>query len=210
MVEPMDGLGPRETLAALELSSVQQVRAECAQLELVVHWVLQHPGEAVRPGVVPGMERPIRLGGEGTPEVAEFAPVEIGAVLGLADWQARALVADALDLRYRLPGLWELVLAGRVHAWRARRIAQRTRVLSADAARQVDAEVWESVESLPWQRFSDFLESRILLADPTRAVLLAEHAKRDRHEDDQDRGGCCGCEPVRRISRQDLQRLAGR
>lgn len=181
MVEPMDGLGPRETLAALEQSSLQQVRAECAQLELVVHWALQHAGQAVRPGVVPGLERPLRFGGEGTPEVAEFAPVDIGAVLGLADWQARALVADALDLRYRLPRLWELVQAGRVHAWRARRIAQRTRTLSADAARQVDAEVWESVESLPWQRFSDFLESRVLLADTNRAVRLAEHAKRARY-----------------------------
>jgi hypothetical protein len=181
MFEPvMDGLGPRETLAALEQSVLQQVRAECAQLELAAHWAVQHPGESVESGDVPGAERPIRLGGDGTPEIAEFAPVELGAVMGLPEWQARGLVADSLDLRYRLPRLWELVLAGRIHGWRARRIAQRTRELTADAAGQVDAEVWECVESMSWQRFSDLLESKILLADPDRAIRLAEKAKRDR------------------------------
>ncbi|QGN35213.1 hypothetical protein [Microlunatus sp. Gsoil 973] len=117
----------------------------------------------------------------GTPEIAEFAPVELGPVLGMPEWQARALVADSIDLRYRLPRLWELVLAGRIHGWRARRIAQRTRELSLDAAAGVDAEVWECVESMPWQRFSDLLESRILLADPDRAIRLAEKASRGRH-----------------------------
>jgi hypothetical protein len=33
---------------------------------------------------------------------------------------------------------------------------------------------------MPWQRFSEFLESKILLADPDRAIRLAEKAKRDR------------------------------
>ncbi|GAB3914661.1 hypothetical protein GCM10011575_41180 [Microlunatus endophyticus] len=182
MDEPvLGGLGRQETLAALEQSVLREIREGCTQIELTVHWAVQNPGEAVQSGVVPGLERRIRLGGAGTPEVAEFAPVELGAVLGLADWQARDLVADSLDLRYRLPRLWELVLEGRVHAWRARRIASRTRELSVDAAAQVDADVWESVESMPWQRFSDYLESRILLADPGRAIRLAEKAKRDRY-----------------------------
>ena len=178
-----DGLGRRETLAALEESALRQLREGCAQLELTVHWAIQNPGEEEQPGTVPGLERRIRLGGLGTPAVAEFAPIEIGAVLGLADWQARELMADSLDLRYRLPRLWDLVLGGRVHAWRARRIARRTRELSQDAAAQVDADVWESVESMPWQRFSDFLESRILLADPARAIRLGEKAKRGRYVD---------------------------
>ena len=35
---------------------------------------------------------------------------------------ARALVADALDFRYRLPMLWRQVRAGQVRAWQARRL----------------------------------------------------------------------------------------
>ena len=38
---------------------------------------------------------------------------------------ARALIADALDLRYRLPRLWDRVLTGGVWAWQARKSLSR-------------------------------------------------------------------------------------
>ncbi len=53
---------------------------------------------------LPGMEQLVRLGGAGTPVVAEFAPAEFGAVLGMSPGAAAVLVGDALDLRHRLPG----------------------------------------------------------------------------------------------------------
>jgi hypothetical protein len=51
-----------------------------------------------------------------------------GALQGTGMAAARALIADALDLRYRLPRLWRRVLTGGVRAWQARRIAEQTRV----------------------------------------------------------------------------------
>ena len=51
---------------------------------------------------------------------------------------ARALIADALDLRYRLPRLWDRVLTGGVRAWQARKIAEQTRPLSWEACADVD------------------------------------------------------------------------
>jgi hypothetical protein len=60
----------------------------------------------------PGTERAVRVGGPGTPEMAEFACAELGARLQLSPWSARRLIADALDARHRLPAIWTRVLAG--------------------------------------------------------------------------------------------------
>ena len=53
-----------------------------------------------------GSERSVRVGGPGTPAVAEFAWAELGARLQVSPWSARQLVADALDARHRLPLIW--------------------------------------------------------------------------------------------------------
>ena len=47
---------------------------------------------------------------------------------------AAAQMADALDLRHRLPMLWGKVGAGAVRAWKARAVAKATRHLSVTAA----------------------------------------------------------------------------
>ena len=40
-------------------------------------------GDAVVESRLPGAEHPVRLGGDGTPTVADFAPAELGCVLRL-------------------------------------------------------------------------------------------------------------------------------
>ena len=75
----------------------------------------------------PLVERACAFGGEGTPEVSEYCAAELGALQGIGMWAARLLIADALDLRYRLPRLWERVRTGGVRAWQARKVAEATR-----------------------------------------------------------------------------------
>ena len=58
-------------------------------------------------------------------------------------------MADALDIRHGLPELWQLVVAGRVLSWRARKVAQATRHLSRSGAMQVDAAVAGCICTLP-------------------------------------------------------------
>ena len=55
------------------------------------------------------VERACAYGGEGTPEVSEYCAAELGALQGTGACAARLLIADALDLRYRLPRLWDRV-----------------------------------------------------------------------------------------------------
>ena len=73
----------------------------------------------------------VRMGGAGTPLVMAYCPAELGAVLETTYGGARHLIADALDLRDRLPRLWTTVRQGRVAAWKARRVAAATRALTA-------------------------------------------------------------------------------
>ena len=54
-------------------------------------------------------ERAIAIAGVGTPEVAEFAVMELAAALRLSHEAALALVGDVLDLAHRLPRTWGLV-----------------------------------------------------------------------------------------------------
>ena len=68
--------------------------------------------------VEPGRERMLRLGGQGTPPVEEFAAAEVGAVLGLSTPSARNRLADALDLVHRHPATLAALEAGAVDDFR--------------------------------------------------------------------------------------------
>ena len=56
------------------------------------------------------------LGGDGTPAVAAFTPEPFALALGMSPSAGAQLIADALDLRHRLPLLWKRRVAG----WRCR------------------------------------------------------------------------------------------
>ncbi len=94
----------RDVVEARAVAESAEVRILCD----VARWADLHSRlDGTDCGVsLPGMERLVRLGGEGTPQVAEFACAELGAVLAMSPYAARALIEDALDLRHRLPRLW--------------------------------------------------------------------------------------------------------
>ncbi|MGI8702406.1 MAG: DUF222 domain-containing protein, partial [Nocardioidaceae bacterium] len=117
-----------------------------------------------------GREVLAQPGGEGTPKVAEFAPAELGAVLGISTMSAGTLIADSLDLRHRLPLLWTRVQSGTVKIWVARRIAQRTRRLPQVACARVDVKVAPVAATLPYGRLEKVLDAAILAADPDQAA----------------------------------------
>jgi hypothetical protein len=149
---------------------------ECRLVELAAHWAdLHHPAsQAPVEKRLPGAEQGRQLGGDGTPEVLEFAAAEFGARTEISSGSARALMADALDLRHRLPELWQLIMTGGVPAWKARKVAQATRHLSRDSAMQVDAAVARAIISLPWGRIETLLGAKIIEADPRAAEEQAK------------------------------------
>jgi hypothetical protein len=131
------------------------------------------PAEAVKPG----REKVRRPGGEGTPEVTEFAAAELGARLGMSTVSAGMLMADALDVCHRLPRLWARVQAGEVRVYLARLVAKRTRHLSAGQAVFVDGRVAPYADGrVTYSRFQALVEGAVAAADPEAAAAAEQQA----------------------------------
>lgn len=131
---------------------------------------------------LPGTERSKRYGGHGTPEVGEFAAGELGVLTHRSYGSAVALMADALDVRHRLPALWSVVMGGQARVWQARQVTKRTRTvgLTRSQAAWVDSQTTPYLASLPWTRFYDLLDAKIIEVDPKAAEARAEAAALDR------------------------------
>src|ERR671915_235346 len=142
----VEDLDPAGVLDALRGEEVVRRRAELNQLLLALHWCLLHPATADtgvacwgHPALPGHLDADESLGGPGTPKVAAFTPEPFAAALGVSTMSGMALLADALDLRHRLPAIWARVQSLEVPAWKARRVAQATHALSLEAAGYVDA-----------------------------------------------------------------------
>lgn len=153
-------------------------------LRLAAHWADQHPDTST--GGVGGMrlvgkgeERGVRFGGEGTARVREFAPAELAVSLEIHPLACRSLMADALDLRDRMPGLWQVVQELGMPAWVARKAASVARKLSAAQATWVDDELVGRVE-LPPSRFLAVAEALVVAAAPEDAEAERRDARRSR------------------------------
>ena len=93
-------------------------------------------------------------------------------VLQISPVAAAGLVADALDLRHRLPRLWRTVMRLQVPAWLARRVAQQTRRLPKAGAKYVD-------ETLAARsQWGTGIVDRVV-ADAVARFDPAEHARRE-------------------------------
>ncbi|GAA4090795.1 hypothetical protein [Nocardioides kongjuensis] len=145
------------------------------QLELLLAWADLHSGDPrAEPGAVPvrfGGPRLITLGGDGTPEVQDLALVEIAIARHEGVLTTRNALADAFDLRHRLPKVWAGVRAGRCEVWVARKVARWSRKLDRHQARIVDDAVAAALDEAP-SRILTIAEAKIIEADPVA------HAKR--------------------------------
>jgi len=174
------GLDAAGTLAAAEANEHALIAAEIRRLLLAAHWADLHPGDAVPERRLPGTERAIRLGGEGTPTVGDFAAAELGCVLRLSDGSACRLIGDALDLRHRLPRIWAAAREGRVPAYQARHLAAHTRHLTAAQAAVVDVRIAPVLGAVSFGRLQSLVEAAIIAADPDGAAQRAAAADRER------------------------------
>ena len=132
-VEDLDAAG---TLAAAEAAVRDRRAVEVRELELALHWADLHADDPRADGqpAVPGGPRLVRLGGVGTPKVVDLSICELAIARGQHTLTVRALLADGLDLRHRLPELYTAVREGRCDLWAARKVASMTRNLDPAAA----------------------------------------------------------------------------
>ena len=92
-------------------------------------WVDLHPAESLAHAATFG-DTPVPVAGPGAPLVSEFAVAEYAAALGVPTETGKAYLGEAVGFRHRLPRLWARVQVGDLPAWRGRRIARDTMVLT--------------------------------------------------------------------------------
>src|SRR3954469_24337827 len=136
--------------AAAVLASARRARAQANAAETqvlvdAVEWARLHEvadlDDAATLWAGRGVDTGIPIAGEGAPLIGEFAVAEFATALGMTADSGRNLLGQAIELAHRLPRTWARVRAGQLAPWRARRIAEETLCLSAEAAEFVDTQV---------------------------------------------------------------------
>ena len=181
-----DRLSPDQVIDELHQQRTAAHQAEVREIELAVDWALLHPcpedgtpaswgdGRLFQEQVTP-------LAGPGAPTVAEFAPADLAAALGVSFNAGRQLLADALELTYRLPTLWSLVHSGKVPVWLGRSIARETHDLSEVAVAHADRLICAVPSKIGQVRARRLIDEARLYHDPDRAQEDERQALAERH-----------------------------
>ena len=153
---------PADVLTRAEWAVADRRQAFLAEYDLALAWADLH---CVEPEVdVEGGERLVRLGGDGTPLVRDLCLAELAVARSEHVYATRALVADLLDLRHRLPLVWAHVQRLTLEAWVARKVAHLSRRLSRDGAALLDGAVAEAAGLSPG-RLLALAEAKVIEAD---------------------------------------------
>jgi hypothetical protein len=163
MISDVRALDAAAVLTAAEELTLEQRRQAVEDVRLVLQWADLHgddPGE----GRVLGGDQLVDFGGEGTPPVRELCWAELAIARQSGLFSAKHLAADALDLRHRLPLVWQAAQDLRLPVWVARKVAAMSRSLGKDVVGVVDVAVSAAVDQAPG-RILAIAEAKVIEAD---------------------------------------------
>jgi hypothetical protein len=140
---------------------------EVRRLHKVLQWCVLHQTDDE--GEASFGDHGIPLAGDGAPWVSEFAVMELGAALGSSTDSAKRYVGAALEIRYRLPKLWERVASGELPFWKARFIAESTMCLPEAGALFVDQRVAFCAHKIGYAELRRQITTAQLRYDPDQA-----------------------------------------
>lgn len=170
--EPAPGNGrARELADAVVAFDRLKAQAEagrlCALLGCVEAYQISEPtGD--------GCEAWVQVGHDGTPLVAEFGLLEVGPLVGMSQAQVQRVACRGLDLKYRLPKLWDRVMACDVEVWKGLKVAELTADLHHDVVAELDKWIGDRVACQPWGRVERSVRRWVDATDPRRAHDKAE------------------------------------
>jgi hypothetical protein len=186
MAAAVDDLDPTGTLALVEEVLLARRAAEVDDLRLALHWADLHAADPLlgpegRRPFRPGGNRLVQVGGEGTPLVQDLCLAELGVARHVHPLTARGVVADALDLRHRLPQTWSRVQALDADVWVARKVAVLTRDLGAGAAGVVDGAVAAAIAGQAPSRVLELAQAKVIEVDRAAHRSRLEEQRRRRY-----------------------------
>ncbi len=178
----LDDLGPAATLALAGSTVRMRRQLEVTDLEVAGHWADLHASDPKKaPGGGPswvGDDQLVEIGGDGTPLVRELCVPELGIARECHTYAAHALVADALDLRHRLPLTWAITQTLVCEVWVARKVAALTRGLDHTKVALVDRAVAAVIGTEAPGRVLTITAAKIIEADPAAHAAKLEAERR--------------------------------
>jgi len=177
----LESMTPGNFLAAIlssvdvsQLSGYDLVRYVQAQERLVSHY------QAAYYEGVAELARAVDAETTARGPVNEFASDELSAALAKTRRAAEADVELALDLKARIPQVWEALCEGRVDIRRARIFAIETTSLDTDLIPEVVDELLAEASELTTGQLRSRLAKRVIEADPTAAETGYQAGLQDR------------------------------
>ena len=174
---------PASVLARARAQKAVEDDAAREVMKAAARWAAMHSGESLVGPALAWHESALPLGGEGCPEVAEFAVVEFAAALGRSTESGRRYLSHAVEGHYRLRRCWARLEAGELAAWRLGFIADRTQCLSPEAAAFVDAHVAPVAHKIGPAQLTRLIEEAKARFDPERTeaerLAAADHRRFD-------------------------------
>ena len=177
MLKELQDLDPAAVVATMEEVVLGQRQHDVDELRLVLQWADIHSDDPCQSRTL-GADQLVDYGGDGTPPVQELCWAELAIARQSGVVAAKRLAADALDLRHRLPLIWEAVQRLKLPVWVARKVATMSRQLSRDAVALVDLAVAAAVDQAAG-RVLAIAEAKVIEADldAHRERLAADAAK---------------------------------
>src|SRR5829696_73352 len=186
VVEPAAVTRSQELLASIQQRRSIITDQEIATVREIAEWAGQHvvADEAVAATLT---ERRLDTGrplaGPGAPLISDFAVMELSALLGRSLDSGRNYVGQVIELAHRLPKTWGRMLDGEVPVWKALRVAESTRLLPADAAGFVDAQLAPFAHGCSWSRVDRLVDEALVRFDPEAAEERRRETQDHRHVD---------------------------
>ena len=185
MTSTAEGLALDTASAVLEYARAEKRAALVADanvLNAAAIWADQHPVDSIDEAATwPGTQGELALAGEGAPLVAEFCVAELAVAIGVSTDSGRDLIADALEIRHRLPRIWTRIMGGDLPAWRGRRIARTTVGLTRAGADFVDAQLAPFAHKSGPAAVERLVAEATARFEPQHVADVAMHAAERRH-----------------------------
>ncbi len=173
MAVARDDLTPAGLLDAANVVVRRRRLLEVDELDVALAWADVHSGDA--PGGL------VAFGGDGTPWVQDHCLGELALARSMGVAATSNAIADALDLRHRLPLTWAAMRTGVIDAWVPRRVAKMSRHLPFDRVGVVDRAVARMVGREAAGRILAVAEAKIIEADPGLHQRRVEEEQRRRY-----------------------------
>lgn len=179
---PLDGCD--DPTSVLDFARARKVDEEQADREVMIasaKFAAMHSGDSVVGPLESWHEQSLPLGGEGCPEVTEYAVVEYSAAMGLSPASGRRRLSLTVESHHRLTRCWARMVSRRLSAWRLRMVAERTLCLSPAAASFVDQHVAPVAHSIGPAQLERLVAEAVARFDPEQAERDRAAAAEARH-----------------------------